>query len=149
MTDAADPIAATLVALPETASYLAAYEQLGANPLRTRNVSVRRGAPGCATSLWAEVVVLDIDQSTVEFAPSPLIRLQHVETSSIGRYPRLQMEVRFSPDLGPVLWRGTGVRQDQIDENERFVAYYLLDAYLRAGGIGEYILLPLGQTACE
>jgi len=135
----------TAVAVPPNTSYFAAYLQIGELPTRVRRASVSGDRPNRPTGVYADVIVLATRQEQLLFKASPLVKIVRLEEDSTSSLRRFHVQVEFSAECGPVLWRGDSAGHDQIDENEKFAGYMLLDDYLRAAGIGEYILIPYAQ----
>jgi hypothetical protein len=131
--------------IPGGATCRAAYQQCGDDPQRSRFVSLHRDALPAPNGFIADLIVLDTTQTSVVLQPEGLVEINGVRRLPDPRYLRLHARIQFDAVDGPVLWRPGRSRQDQLDENERFVAYHLLDAYLRRAGISEYILIPYAQ----
>jgi hypothetical protein len=128
--------------------YWQAYQTAGNNPLRVRNVSAAPRDPSTtATGLYADLIILAADTEALTFLPSDILTIERMDPVNENGALRWRIEVRLDGVYGPVLWRGPSDPRTQIDENERFVAYALLDHYLRACGVREYILIPLAQYA--
>ncbi len=135
----------TAVAIPPNTSNLAAYLMLGEMPLRVRNVSLEGGRQQRPTGIYADLIVLAVQDERLSFRPNPIVKIKRMEEDCRADQRRLHIQVEFSAEGGPVLWRGDYADHDQIAENEKFVAYRLLDAYLRSAGLIEYVLIPYAQ----
>ena len=135
--------------LPPGTSYLGAYQHLGQKPNRVRNVSVGARTLGKATGLYADLIILSMKTDQLTICPSDILSIERMDPLAGFERPRFRVDVQFSAELGPVLWRGYDADRTQIDENERFAAYILLDRYLSACGVEEYILIPLAQYALQ
>ena len=68
------------------------------------------------------------------------MRLIKYRLTSEDGYPRLWLEVAFDRQAGPVVWASGTF--GQVEENEQFLAYHLLDGALRRAGIHRYLLIP-------
>jgi hypothetical protein len=120
------------------------YLRLGDNPQRARRVQF---APreDRVTGLYADIIPLRSDRE-ITLAPGPLVFLRRADMvpSDMGRGPaRLRSQVAFDAHHGPVLF-SEGAR-DQIAENDRFVAYFVIDDHFRRSGLLEYVLVPYVQ----
>ena len=56
---------------------------------------------------------------------------------------RTHLKVTFAGPDAPVLDRDAP--NSQLDDNEKFVAYRLLDRHLRSLGVDRYVLIPYGS----
>jgi hypothetical protein len=138
-----DGVSAKAVAVP-AGCYLDLYRRLGEAPQRVRWVSAGRNRSSAPTGFYADLVVLaSADQAVL--TRSGLVAVRRAERLADRSGPAFRLEVEFDAALGPVLWGGPDVAQGQLEENERQVAYRLLDAQLRAAGVTEYVLIPLAQ----
>ncbi|MCC7387994.1 MAG: hypothetical protein IT431_04415 [Phycisphaerales bacterium] len=126
-------------------SRLHAYRRFGDNPLRVRLVSLGERS-GARTGLMAELIIVRAAERGVRFVHTAQVRLVRLEPVDDDR-ARLRLEAAFDPSLGPVMYDGSPDEDDQIDANERFLAYAALDRLLRDSGVEEYILLPYVQYA--
>jgi hypothetical protein len=140
-------LVADRVRVPTGATMGEAYRLLGERPNRVRRSSVLAGTSPVATGFFADLIVLRPERARIRFSPGSPVTIKRAAPSqnlaaAPGQRPlrRLRLQVHLSgPDV-PVLYRDAP--HTQIDENEKFAAYYLFDAHLRASGIEEYILVP-------
>ena len=123
--------------------YVGLYAQLGETANRVRWVSAPRQRSGTPTGLYADLKILRWTGRPL--TSGGLVTIRRAEPLEDASHPTFRLEVEFDAATGPVLWRGRDVPGDQLDENERHVAYRLLDARLRACGVSQYVLIPLAQ----
>lgn len=142
------------------ASVLAAYRSLGEAPMRARRVSMAPKDAARSGVLYADVVVVRA-AGPIAFTPGRVVSVRAsepvLEEDEVGGPPpvsgdasvrqqayRLRVKFAFDGDLGPSLSADVA-GPTQVGENERFVTYFLLDAYLRARNVEEYVLVPVVQ----
>lgn len=123
-------------------SVAGAYRALGENPYRVRRLSMGERVAGEATGLVAEILPLEAREARFPGRPDGVVTFRKSELIDTGAQPRIRVQVEFDARLGPVLWRDAARVNDQVAENERFVAYHLLDVALRRAGFTRYVLVP-------
>ena len=137
-----DGAEAHAVQTPPGASVLQAYRLAGENPYRVRRVSVLR-SPGRPTGLVAELVILEARSAQLPQGPEGVVTIRKSGLIAGQHGPRLRLQVEFDGERGPCVWSGREHGASQVEENERFVAYHLLDGVLRRAGFRSYVLIPI------
>jgi hypothetical protein len=128
-----------------------AYVGLHEVPTRARNVSLApRDEHARASGLYAELVVLKTTRP-FSFTDDPVVHVLRSdaafdEAPSSSRMVKFRVQVEFDASTGPNLALPSH-ELGQIAENERFVAYFLLDNYLRRIGVSSYVLVPYATYA--
>ena len=115
-----------------------AYALLADDAYRTRHTSVGldRRAP---TGLILQITPLEGETLDLSRADSDVIRFKKTRVTQERGRLRIWLEVSFDAELGPVVY--TEQRLGQLHENERFVAYHLIDRALRQAGLSRYHLI--------
>jgi hypothetical protein len=131
------------------------YRRLGDRPARARHVSLAYDRQG-TTGLYAQLIVLSCS-GAIRFGPDPIVSIPRSEpipdrpvthADRPGFSAAFYIQVEFNPARGPILYTGAD-SAGQLEENERFVAFHLLDDYLRRAGVLEYVLIPYLQYRDE
>jgi hypothetical protein len=121
------------------------YRINGEDPFRARNASVAKRYPlPQPQGLLAETTILSADRASIPTQPVGVVSFRASQELESTDYPRLRLKVEFDPNSGPALFCPPERTMTQIDENERFVAYHLLDRAMRHAGFTRYILVPYG-----
>jgi hypothetical protein len=134
-----------------------AYAATRERPHRVTWTSALAGTSPVNTGFFAEIIVLDgppiapalARSGLLDVAVGPPERREGPQPSPIATPyqpqppaspARTPIRVTFRGPAAPVLFRDAP--HNQADENEKFVAYRLLDAHLRDQGVTSYILIP-------
>jgi hypothetical protein len=121
------------------------YRRAGEDPFRVRNVSVAKKYPlPQPQGLLAETTILSADHASIPIQAFGVVNFRTTQELESTDFPRLRLKVEFDPATGPALFCPPERTMTQIDENERFVAYHLLDRAMRHAGFTRYILVPYG-----
>ncbi len=121
------------------------YRREGEDPFRARNVSVAKKHPlPQPQGLLAETTILSAEHASIPTQPVGVVNFRTTQELESSDFPRLRLKVEFDPATGPALFCPPERTMTQIDENERFVAYHLLDCAMRHAGFKRYILVPYG-----
>jgi hypothetical protein len=125
------------------------YVRLGDNPMRARRVMLATRT-GQVTGIYADVVLVQTLAAGVTLSRSDVLWFKRADLvqSETGAGPaRLRSQIAFDVARGPVVY--SDVALDQIAENNRFVAYFVIDDYLRSVGVREYVFVPYLQFRDE
>lgn len=122
----------------------ALYRREGEDPFRARDLSVAKHPLPQPQGLLAETTILSADHASIPTQPVGVVSFRASQELDSTDFPRLRLKVEFDKDYGPALFCPPERTMTQIDENERFVAYHLLDRAMRHAGFTRYILVPYG-----
>ena len=117
-----------------------AYARLHERPHRVLWTSMLAGTSPVATGFFADIKVIDGRSVQPAAGRDGCITVSTATDEAAQRAGRTHLKVMFSGPEAPVLFRDAP--NSQLDENERFVAFRLLDRLLRAQGISRYVLIP-------
>jgi hypothetical protein len=120
------------------------YRSASQDPFRVRSLSVAKHPLPQPQGLLAEATILSADHATIPIQPLGVVNFRTTQELDSTDFPRLRLKVEFDQNHGPALFCPPERTMTQIDENERFVAYHLLDRAMRHAGFTRYILVPYG-----
>jgi len=121
-----------------------AYRALGNSPTRVRTISFPEPVAGPGTGFYGQLVPLH-QGLPIRLLPqlsASLVRIARQEPALDGPLGAFNVQVEFPGPFAPAISPPTDRPMTALDENERYVAFHLLDRALQRAGLDEYVLIP-------
>jgi hypothetical protein len=123
---------------------LGAYLDAGESPFRVRGVAMGALGPGVAGVVYAEVWVLRTDDGRVRLGPVAGAAASITRSEVVHGAREGVLKVRVRGELGEPTSPAVVDQEARggVADNDRFIAYLMLDGALRRAGVREYVIVP-------